>query len=80
MLKQIFVGLFVALLGGVLIYFSQAVTDLFWRIEWFEHNIGSTRNWYVISWFLIVVVGFLIMFGVFPIGQPITEQTPTLGS
>jgi hypothetical protein len=29
MLKQIFVGLFVALLGGVLIYFSQAVTDLF---------------------------------------------------
>jgi len=29
MVKQIFVGLFVAALGGLLMYFSQGVTELF---------------------------------------------------
>jgi len=39
MLKQIFVGLLIALLGGTLIYFSQAVADMFGRMDWFERNM-----------------------------------------
>lgn len=78
MLKQIFVGLFVALLGGWLVFFSQGVTDLLWRIDWFERNIGSTRNWYVLFGFLIIVIGFLILFGVFPLGQSALDSTPVL--
>lgn len=78
MIKQIFVGLFVSLLGGSLIFFSQAVTELFWRVEWFERNIGSTRSGYVIFGFLIIVVGFLILFGVLPLGQSVTDSVPTL--
>ncbi|AHB41783.1 hypothetical protein P148_SR1C00001G1002 [candidate division SR1 bacterium RAAC1_SR1_1] len=78
MLKQIFVGLFVAGLGGVLMYFSQAVTDLFGRIEWFERHMSSTRNGYVIFGFLIIIVGFLILFGVLPISQAVTETVPSI--
>lgn len=76
MLKQIFVGLFVAALGGLLMYFSQGVTELFWRVEWFERHMNSTRNGYVIIGFGIIVIGFLILFGVLPISQPATENQP----
>jgi hypothetical protein len=37
--------------------------------------MSSTRNGYVIVGFLIVIIGFLILFGVFPVSQPITEAT-----
>lgn len=78
MAKQIFVGLFVALLWGVLIYFSQGITEMFWRVDWFERHMGSTRNGYVVFGFLIIVVWFLILFGVMPVSKPITETTQTL--
>ncbi len=80
MIKQILLGLFVSWLWVALIYFSQAVSDLFWRVDWFERNIGSTRNGYVIFGFFVIVLGFLILFWVVPVSQPITQTLPsTLG-
>ncbi len=78
MLKQIFAGLFISALWATLTYFSQGVTDMFWRIDWFERNLWSTRNGFVLFGFLIIVIGFLILFGVIPLWQSITEATPVL--
>ena len=67
MFKQIIVWLFIAWLGGVLIYFSQWVAEMFGRVDWFERNMWSTRNGYILFGFWVIVIGFLILFGVVPI-------------
>ncbi len=72
MVKQILVWLLVAWAWWALIYFSQGVADMFGRVDWFERNMWSTRNG-IISWFLIIIIGFLILFGVFPVSAPVTD-------
>jgi hypothetical protein len=57
-------------LGGAIIFYSQGVAEMFGRMDWFERNLWSTRNWYILIGFAIIVVGFLIMFGMIPLSQP----------
>jgi len=67
MFKQIVMWLFIVWLWGVLIYFSQWVAEMFGRVDWFERNLWSTRNGYILAGFWMVVMGFLILFGVVPV-------------
>jgi hypothetical protein len=39
MIKQIFAGLFIAALGGAIIFYSQGVAEMFGRMDWFERNL-----------------------------------------
>ena len=73
MLKQILLWLFIAWLGWMMIYYSPGLSDMFGRVSWFENNLGGTRNGYVLIWFGIIVIGFLILFGVIPTTSPINN-------
>jgi len=39
MFKQVVVGCFIAFLGVLLIFYSQAVVELFGSVEWFERHM-----------------------------------------
>lgn len=71
MFKQILVWLVVALIWGAIIYYAQAITEMFGSVAWFEKNIWSTKSGYVLMWFGIVVLGFLMVFGVVPLTSQI---------
>jgi len=79
MLKQILVWLVVALIWAAIIYYAQPITETFGTVSWFEKNLWSTRSGYVIVWFGIIVIGFLILFGVIPTTSP-TENLVSLGT
>ncbi|EKD24698.1 MAG: hypothetical protein ACD_80C00168G0009 [uncultured bacterium (gcode 4)] len=77
MAKQIIIGLLVAWMGWAIIYFSVSIADIFGNIAWFDKNLWGTRNGFVISGFAIMVIWFLILFGLIPTSSP-TEALPTL--
>lgn len=66
MAKQILIWLVFAALGAALIMYSTAIAELFGRSAWFEKNLWGTRNGYVLIWFGVVIIWFLILFGVIP--------------
>ena len=72
MAKQIIIGIFVAAIGGVLIYFSGYMTEAFGRIARAEKNLGNTRNGYLLVGFGFMIIGLLILFGVIPTNSPAT--------
>jgi len=67
MWKQIIIGLMVSWLGWIMIMFSQQIVDMFGQVAWAENNLSSTRNMYVLWWFVIIVFGMLMLFGVIPV-------------
>ena len=83
MAKQIIIGLVVAGLGWSIIYFSGYLAEIFGNIARFDKNLWGTKSGFVISGFGIMLIGFLILFGVIPTSSP-TENlggfttTPTL--
>ncbi|MFA5747681.1 MAG: hypothetical protein WC872_01050 [Candidatus Absconditabacterales bacterium] len=80
MLKQILLGLLIAGIGGGLIYFSSYLSEMFGRIPWAENNLGGTRNGYIIFGFGIIIIGFLILFGVISTSSPMTNVGDILNS
>ncbi|MCX6824371.1 MAG: hypothetical protein NT085_04570 [candidate division SR1 bacterium] len=70
MARQIIIGLVIAGLGGSIVYFSGYLADIFGNIAWFDKNLGGTRNGFIISGFAIMIIGFLILFGVIPTSSP----------
>ncbi|MFA6256467.1 MAG: hypothetical protein WC606_04760 [Candidatus Absconditabacterales bacterium] len=70
MARQIIIGLAIAGLGGSIVYFSSYLAEMFGTIAWFEKNLGGTRNGLVIFGFGIMIIGFLILFGVIPTNSP----------
>lgn len=74
MFKQILLWLFITGIGGAIIYFSQALSDNFGRIERFEKNLWSSRNGYIIVWFSTMIIGMLVLFGVIPTTSPIDNN------
>ena len=70
MAKQIIIWLAVAGIGWSIIYFSSYLAEMFWRIEWFEKNLWGTRSGFVLFGFLIMTIGFLVLFGVIPTSSP----------
>ena len=79
MAKQIIIGIFVAAIGGVLIYFSNYMVEAFGRIPRAENKLGGTRNGYLLVGFGLMVIGLLILFGVIPTSSPATDL-PTLNT
>jgi len=77
MVAQIIVGVLVACAWGVVIYFSQNLVDIFGRIVWAENHLSGTRNAYIFWGFGIIIVGFLILFGVIPLTSPM-ETVPVV--
>lgn len=73
MLKQILLWLVVAGIGGIITYYSASLSDNFWRVAWFEKHLWSTRNWYVIIWFLIMIIGMLVLFWVISTTSPVNN-------
>ena len=76
MVKQILIWLVFAALGGAMIMYSVPLSELFGRVAWFERNLWSTKNGYVLIWFGVIIIWFLILFGVIPT----TSSTETLGT
>jgi len=70
MLKQILIWLVIAWIGGCIVYFSQYLSDAFGRIAWFENNLWSTKSGYVVCGFGVMIIGFLILFGIIPTSSP----------
>ena len=70
MAKQIMIGLVIAGMGWAVIYFSSYLADIFGNIAWFDKNLWGTRNGFVICWFGIMVIWFLVLFGVIPTSSP----------
>ena len=68
--KQIIIGLVIAAMWWSVIYFSSYLADIFWNIAWFDKNLWGTRNGFVVSGFGIMVIWFLIVFGVIPTSSP----------
>lgn len=69
MIQQIIVGLMVSGIGFALIFYAGTLIEMFGRIPWAESNLGGTRQAYILSGFLVMVFGFLILFGVVNINQ-----------
>ena len=74
-MKQILLGLLFMVMGGAVMYYSYSIMEMFGRNAWAERNLGWTRNAIVFLWFLFVLVGGLILFGVVGVGNP-TETIP----
>jgi len=79
MVKQILMWLVFAWLWWAIIFYSAALAEMFGRVGWFEKNLWWTRNGYVMVGFGVVVIGFLILFGVIPTSAP-TQNLWTLGT
>jgi len=54
----IFVGI-----GFAIVYYSSYLVDRLGRSEWMERRVGGTRVGYILFGFLIMFIGFLVMFG-----------------
>jgi hypothetical protein len=74
-MKQIFLGLLVMGMWGALMYFSYQLVEMFGRNARAERNLGGTRNGIVILGFVIMLVGWLILFGIIPAWSPM-DSTP----
>lgn len=76
---SIVMGIVVALIGAVVIYFSAQIVEMFGRNEWAERNMGGTRQAYVLTGFAVVIIGALMVFGVFdPSSTPLSWSTTSL--
>jgi hypothetical protein len=64
MLGRIVTGLFVVWGWFALMYFSANLTEMFGSISRADQHLWSTRNGYLAFGFVVIVIGFLIMFGV----------------
>ena len=53
-----------------MVFYSAILSDAFGRVAWFEKNLGSTKGGYVILGFGIMIIGFLILFGIIPTSSP----------
>lgn len=52
-----------------LVFYSGSLIEVFGRISWAEMNMWGTRNAYILAWFGLMVLGFLILFGVVDINK-----------
>ncbi len=57
-------------MGWSLVYFSWHLSEIFGSIPRFEKNLWGTRNGLVIFGFGIMIIWFLVLFGVIPTTSP----------
>ena len=77
MLGRILWGLALAVIGAACCYYSYDLVEAFWRNDWMERNIGGTRNWVVLFWFMMIVIWILMIFGVFSVSSPASQIQQT---
>jgi len=75
MFQQFFLWLLVSGVWWVIVFFSQQITSAFGRLAWAEANLWSTRNMYILGGFVLIIVGFLFIFGVIPVVSPVDTAT-----
>ena len=57
--------MFVVVVGGVIMYFANAIADIFGSSSWAIKYFGGTRNAALTVGFVVMVIGFLVTFGIF---------------
>ncbi|MEF2175512.1 MAG: hypothetical protein V3575_03500 [Candidatus Absconditabacteria bacterium] len=67
MLQKIVLFIMFASSGSALIYYSAHLVRIVGKWRWAEINLGGTRQAYVLVGFGLILIGFLILFGVLDI-------------
>lgn len=62
--------------GAAMCYYSYQLVATFGRNARAERNLGGTRNAVVLAGVWLVILGMLIIFGVFSLSHP-ADQIPT---
>ncbi len=70
MFKQIVLWLTIMVVGWAMVYYSNKLVEWFWRSAWADEHLWWTRQAIVLFWFLIVVVGGLILFWIVSLSNP----------
>ena len=76
MLGQIVLWLLTMAVGGAMVYFSGKIVEVIGRIAWADEHLGGTKQAVVLFWFLLLIVGGLITFGIVSPSNP-TDSIPT---
>lgn len=71
MFAQIIRGIVCIGTGWSILYFSGNLVEMFGSIARAEKNLGSTRAWYLLFGFGVMVIGFLLMFGIIKTQSPV---------
>ena len=75
MLGRVVWGLLLAGAGAAMCYYSYQLVATFGRNAWAERNLGWTRNAVVLAGVWLVILGILMIFGVFSLSSP-ADQVP----
>jgi len=75
MLWQILGWLVVIGCGGCLMYFANSIADIFWPSARAQKYFWGTRNATLSIGFIIMIIGFLVLFGIF---KPSTSEVWSL--
>lgn len=62
-IMNILLGLVFIAWGIAIIAYSSSLSDAFWRRDRADRHLGGTTQWYVVIWFIIIMVGVVVMFG-----------------
>lgn len=71
MFKQIVLWIVMMCLGGVVMYYSWHIVDFLWRSAWAEEHLWGTKNGVILLWLLLFIAGWLTLFGVVPMSDPL---------
>lgn len=62
-LLNIIAWVFVLLLWMSLVYFSSNLSKILWNSDWANRYFWWTRQAIILFWFVVMIFGFMIMFG-----------------
>jgi len=68
-MQSFFLGVIIVGIGFAIVYYSSYFIEWFGTSEWMENHLGSTRVGYILFGFLVMFVGFLLMFGLLNTGS-----------
>ena len=68
-MQSFFLGVIIVGIGFAIVYNSSYYIEWFGTSEWMENHLGSTRVGYILFGFLVMFVGFLLMFGLLNTGS-----------
>ena len=80
MFGRIIWGLLLAGAGAVMCYYSYQLVAIFGRNARAERNLGGTRNAVVLAGVWLVILGILMVFGVFSLSNPADQVSWGFGN
>ena len=80
MLGRIVWGLLLAGAGAAMCYYSYQLVATFGRNARAERNLGGTRNAVVLAGVWLVILGILMVFGVFSLSNPADQVSWGFGN